>query len=344
MEYTELGRTGLRVSRRGFGALPIQRIPEDDAVAILKRAFDAGFNFFDTARYYPTSEHKLGVAFGDRRDKVVLATKSPAANGEVLRSELMQSLKDLRTDYIDIFQFHLAKKCHRPGEEDGLYDTMLELKKEGIVRHIGITTHRRPVAEEAIESGLYETLQFPFSYISDEHDIKVVRRCEELRIGYIGMKSLAGGLITDSRLAFAYSRQFPGVIPIWGVQRMSELEEFIAHEQELPELDDAMRAEIERDRRELSGNFCRSCGYCMPCPAGIELFQICRMPQTIRRMQPEMYLTSEWREKMELTKQCLHCGACAKKCPYELDPEKLIKTSYDDYVKFAAEWDAKHPA
>lgn len=342
MEYTEFGKTGLKVSRCGFGALPIQRISESAAVEILKRAHGAGITFFDTARGYPTSEAKIGIALSSVRDEIVIATKSPAADGDQLRKDIEKSLNDLKTDHIDIYQFHLAKKCHRPGEDDGLYDTMLDLKARGLVRHIGITSHRRPVAVEAAESGLYETIQFPFSYLSDEADHDLVRLCEKKEIGYIAMKSLAGGLITNSKTAFAYMRQFRGVIPIWGIQRMSELEEFLAHELNMPTLDDEMKALIERDRKELTGNFCRSCGYCMPCPAGIELNQICRMPQTIRRMQPEGYMTDEWREKMERTKECIHCGVCATRCPYELDPQSLIVSSYADYIKFSEEWHKEH--
>lgn len=342
MEYTAFGGTGMNFSRTSFGALPIQRISDEAAVEILHAAYDAGVNFYDTARAYPTSEHKLGLAFSDVRDKIYIATKSMASDADGLARDIEKSLSELRTDHVDILQFHLAKKCHRPGEADGLYDRMLELKKSGAVRHIGITTHRAAVAHEAVESGLYESLQFPFSYLSDDQDLEIVKACEKAGIGFIAMKSMAGGLITNSKIAFAYARQFPGLIPIWGVQRMSEMREFLEHERTQPVLDDAMRAEIERDRAELSGNFCRACGYCMPCPADIPLSEVCRMPQLIRRMQPERYMAHEWREKMELTKNCLHCGACAKKCPYELEPEKLIALAYDDYVQFARDWDTSH--
>lgn len=342
MEYTRFGSTGMEVSRTGFGALPIQRISDDDAVEILHSAFDAGITFYDTAIGYPTSERKLGIAFAGKRDKIVITTKSPAKDGKTLMENLEQSLRDLKTDYIDVYQFHLAPKCHKPGEEDGLFEAMTKAKEQGKVRHIGITTHKRPVALEAARSGLYESIQFPFSYLSDEKDHELVRLCEEKKIGYIAMKALSGGLITNARAAVAYMRQFGGVIPIWGVQRMSEMKEFIALSNDPPTLDDELNAVIAKDREELAGNFCRSCGYCMPCPAGIELFQICRMPQTIRRMLPEDYMTDEWKAKMEQTKKCIQCGACSKKCPYELDPKELIKQAYDDYTRFYEEWHKTH--
>lgn len=342
MEYTQLGKTGLKVSRSGFGALPLQRISDEDADVILREAFEAGITFYDTARIYLSSEAKIGRAFHGVRDKIVIATKSPAEDGASLMRDLEQSLRELRTDHVELFQFHLAKKCHRPGESDGLYDAIMDAKKKGMVLHIGITTHRRHVAQEAAESGSYETVQFPFSYLSDDIDHALVKRCEEKGIGYIAMKALSGGLITDPRAAFAYMRRFKNVIPIWGIQRLRELHDFIACENDPPALDEEMMSKIEADRRELTGNFCRSCGYCMPCPVGIELFQICRMPQTLRRMEPAVWLTDEWKEKMELTKKCIHCGRCAKKCPYELVPEELIRKAYEDYFAFEAEWRAKN--
>lgn len=338
MQFTTLGKTGLKVSRTSFGCLPIQRIPADAAVALLRMAFDGGVNFFDTARYYNDSEEKIGMAFEGMRDKIIIATKSPALDGETLRQEIEVSLKALRTDYIDLLQFHVAKKCHRPGEPDGLYDAAVEAKKAGLIRHIGLTSHRLDVAMESAKSGLFDTIQFPFSYLSSDGDIELVKTCRDLDIGFIAMKALSGGLITNARMAFAFMRQYDNVVPIWGVQKMVELEEFLSLEQNPPPLDDAMRKSIEDDKRELSGNFCRGCGYCLPCPAGIELNWASRMSQAIRRMKDDDFFTEEWQAKMERVKDCIHCGACKKRCPYELDPEILIQTSYKDYWEYYAEW------
>ncbi len=341
MEYTTLGRTGLRVTRSGFGALPLQRVSMEDGGRILRAAFDGGINFFDTARAYRDSEAKIGAALSDVRDRIVLATKSQAADGEKMTQDLHDSLRELRTDYIDLYQFHLGKRCYRPGEPDGLYDAAVEAKRQGKIGHIGLTAHRLDVAMEAARSGLYDTIQFPFSCLSGEQDLELVRTCAQANVGFIAMKALSGGLITDASMAFAYMRQFENVVPIWGIQKDEELAEFLALEQNPPSLDDAMKAKIEREKRDLSGNFCRGCGYCLPCPAGIEINWIARMPYALRRMLPENFLTPEWREKIERVKDCVHCGACAKRCPYELNPAALIRTSYDDYVAFAAEWDAK---
>lgn len=343
MERTILGRTGLSVSRSGFGCLPIQRVSRQEAVRILRAAYDGGINFFDTARYYCDSESKMGEAFrGLPRERLVIATKSPAADGRTLLEELDASLRDLKTEYIDVFQFHVAKKCHRPGEADGLYDAAQKAKDAGKIRHIGLTAHRPDVATASAESGLYDTIQFPLSYLSSARDLQLAETCARGNIGFIAMKALSGGLITDSATAFAFLRQYPHVVPIWGIQKMEELEAFLQHERTPPQLDETMRERIERDKRELSGNFCRGCGYCLPCPAGIELNWAARMPQAIRRMESGGFLTAEWRAKMELVKACIHCNACKSRCPYELDTPALIEAAYSDYRAFAAAWDEAH--
>lgn len=338
MERIRLGKTNLLVSKVSFGALPIQRTDREEALRILRAAQAGGINFFDTARNYYDSESKLGEALQDVRGEVLIATKSAATTGEKLLDDLEISLGELRTDYIDLFQFHIAPKCHRPGEEDGLYEAALEAKRRGTIRHLGLTAHRLDVALEAATSGLYETIQYPFSYLSAERDIELVRTCGRENVGFIAMKGLSGGLITDSSLATAFMNQFGNVVPIWGIQRMNELEEFLVHAENPPSMDDARRRMIERDRQELSGNFCRACGYCRPCPVGIEINWLARMPQAIRRMSPELFMTEEWVEKMERFKSCLHCGACTKKCPYELDPPKLMEVAYEDYHKFRENW------
>jgi predicted aldo/keto reductase-like oxidoreductase len=312
-----------------------------EAVRILRAALDGGINFFDTARGYTDSEAKIGAAFRDRRDKIVLATKTHSQNAEAFAADLDKSLSELGTGYIDLYQFHLAKKCHAPGETDGLYDAALKAKGEGRIGHIGITTHRRDVALAVAKSGLYETLQYPLSYLSSDEDLEAVRLCRDDDVGVIAMKALSGGLITDAAAAFSWMRQQDGVFPIWGIQRMSELEEFLALEESPPEYDAAMRERIAKDRLALSGNFCRGCGYCLPCPAGIEINWVARMPQALRRMRAEDFLTEEWREKMERSLECARCGICSSRCPYELDAPSLIEASYADYRQFAAEHDRK---
>ncbi|MDR3280194.1 MAG: aldo/keto reductase [Synergistaceae bacterium] len=340
MEKTVLGRTGLEVTRCAFGALPLQRISAGESVGILRAAYDGGVNFFDTARAYYDSEDKIGVAFEGYRDKVIIATKAQGLTAEDYEKQLAESLARLRTDYIDIYQFHLAKKCHSPGEPDGLYDAALRAKAAGKIRHIGLTAHRLDVAIEAAKSGLYDTVQFPVSYLSSDRDLGLISVCRENNVGLIAMKALSGGLITDVRIAWLFMRRHDNVVPIWGIQKLSELEEFLAYEKNPPVWSDELREKMSRDRLELSGNFCRGCGYCLPCPAGIEINWIARMPQVLRRMKAEVFMTQEWREKMKTVENCVHCEACKARCPYELDTPKLVADALIDYMEFSKEWQA----
>ncbi|HJA68106.1 MAG TPA: aldo/keto reductase [Candidatus Mediterraneibacter cottocaccae] len=336
MDKVVLGRTGIEVNKNGFGALPIQRISKADAVYLLQKAFYNGINYFDTARAYTDSEEKIGAAFEYTREKIIISTKTAAQDAAGFWKDLETSLKTMKTDYIDIYQFHNPAFCPKPGDESGLYDAMLKAKEEGKIRHIGITNHRIAVAKEAIESGLYETLQFPFSYLAADADLEIVKACKDADMGFIAMKALSGGLIHNSAAAYAYLAQpeFSNVAPIWGVQRESELDEFLSYQDNPPVLDSALNEEITRDRKELSGDFCRGCGYCMPCPAGIEINNCARMSLLLRRAPQAGWLSEEWQEKMKKIEGCLHCNQCMKKCPYGLNTPALLEKNYEDYKTF----------
>lgn len=336
METVTLGSTGITVNKNGFGALPIQRISTEDAAALARKAYDAGITFFDTARFYTDSEVKLGVAFEGMREKVYIATKTAAATPEEFWDQLQTSLSNLKTDYIDIYQFHNPAVCPKPGDGSGLYEAMLEAKAQGKIRHIGITNHRLTVAKEAIESGLYETLQFPFCYLATEKDIELVEACKKANMGFIAMKALSGGLITDSAAAYAFEAQYDNVLPIWGVQRESELDEFISYIDNPPVMNDELQAVIDQDREQLSGDFCRGCGYCMPCPVGIEINNCARMSLLLRRSPSELQLTEDVQNKMKKIENCLHCNQCKSKCPYGLDTPTLLAKNYEDYKKVLA--------
>jgi predicted aldo/keto reductase-like oxidoreductase len=334
MQKITLGKTGLVMNKNGFGALPVQRVSKRDAVYLLQKAFYYGINYFDTARMYTDSEEKIGAAFEYIREKIIISTKTAAKDVESFWTELEMSLKNLRTDFIDIYQFHNPAFCPKPGDGSGLYEAMEEAKKQGKIKHIGITNHRYSVAEEAVESGLYETVQFPFSYLAGEREKKIVDMCKEKNIGFIAMKALSGGLITNSALAYAYMSGFGHVEPIWGIQREEELDEFLSYQENPPVLTDGMKEEIEKEKKELAGDFCRGCGYCMPCPAGIEINNCARMSLLLRRAPKERYLEAEWQEKMKKIEECLHCGKCKGKCPYGLDTPKLLEKNYEDYKTF----------
>lgn len=336
MRQITLGSTGITVPQNAFGALPIQRVSTEMAVKLLRRAYEGGMRFFDTARAYSDSEVKVGEAFDGMRKKVFIATKTGAKTPEEVRAQVETSLKNLRTDYIDIYQFHCADQCYRPGDGTGMYECMEELKKEGKIRHIGITAHKLYIAEEAVESGLYETLQYPFSYLSSEKEIALVKKCKEANMGFIAMKGLAGGLINRSEAAMAFMSQFDNALPIWGIQKEKELEEWLSYMAETPTMNEELTAYIEKEQKELTGEFCRGCGYCMPCPAGIMINQCARMSLMLRRAPSKDWLTPEMQAEMKKIEVCLHCNQCMKKCPYELNTPELLKKNYEDYKKVLA--------
>ena len=333
MPTIRLGRTNLIVNKNGFGALPIQRVTLEEARPILRKAYEKGIDFFDTARIYSDSEEKIGYALSDVRKDIIIATKTPSTTVEGFWQDLNTSLGLLKTDYVDIFQFHNPSFVPRPGDGTGLYEAMLEAREKGLIRFIGFTNHRLHLAEEAVLSGLYDTLQFPFSYLASEKETALVELCAQKDIGFICMKALSGGLITRADAAYAFLSQFP-VLPIWGIQRERELDEFLACGSRPPAMTEEIKAHIARERTELTGDFCRGCGYCMPCPVGIEINNAARMSLMLRRAPEKAWLSEDWQRKMALIDDCLECGQCASRCPYQLDTPSLLKKNWEDYKTF----------
>lgn len=335
MNTITLGSTGITTIQNAFGALPVQRVDYDEATNILRRAYEGGMTFFDTARAYSNSEEKIGLAFGDMwssmRDKIYIATKTAATTPEEFEKQLNLSLSLLKTDYVDIYQFHCVNQCYKPGDGTGMYECMLKAKAEGKIRHIGVTAHKIEIAFECVNSGLYETIQYPFSYLASPREIELYEAAKAHNMGFIAMKGLAGGLINNSKAAMAFMTQYDNVLPIWGIQKMSELEEWLSYIDNTPELDDDMRAYIEKERTELMGDFCRGCGYCMPCPMGITINQCARMSLMLRRAPSAGWLNEHWQEEMKKIETCLNCGKCSSKCPYELNTPALLKKNYEDY-------------
>ena len=333
MQTVRLGRTNLYVTKNGFGTLPIQRVGKDEAINILRRAYEGGINYFDTARFYTDSEEKLGLALSDVRENIIISTKTMQKTPEGFFRELDTSLSLLKTDYVDIYQFHNPPFCPKPNDGTGLYEAMLRAREIGKIRFIGITAHKIEVALEAVKSGLYDTVQYPFSYLASESEHALVKLCAERDVGFICMKALAGGLITRADAAYAYLAEFP-VAPIWGIQRMPELEQFLSFNDNPPEMTEEIKALIERERCELMGDFCRGCGYCMPCPMGIEINNAARMSLMIRRAPKEAQLTEKNRKMMQKIEACINCGKCKSRCPYGLDTPELLRKNYEDYKTF----------
>ena len=335
MREITLGNTGIKTPQNAFGALPIQRVDKEQAVKILRKAYDGGIIFYDTARGYTDSEEKLGAAFEGMRDKIYIATKAMPLNPEKLRTDLETSLNNLKTDYIDLYQLHCVSQCYRPDDGTGMYEVLLEAKQQGKIRHIGITAHKIGVAEEIVESGLYETLQFPFSYLATDRDIALVKKCEENGMGFIAMKGLSGGLLTNADACMAFMSQYP-VLPIWGIQRESELEEWLSFFHKDVSMTVELKAVIEKDRAELLGDFCRGCGYCAPCSVDIIISQCARMSQLIRRSPSQGLLSEQWQKEMMKIDDCIDCGLCKERCPYELDIPTLLRKNLEDYRNILA--------
>lgn len=330
MRTITLGQTGITTPQNAFGALPIQRISLEASVKLLRRAYESGMTFFDTARAYSDSEIKMGAAFEGMRDKIYIASKTQAQTPEKFWEDLETTLTNLRTDYLDIYQFHCVKQCYRPGDGTGMYEAMLEAKAQGKIRHIGITAHKIGIAEEIVESGLYETLQFPFCYLATQRDINLVKRCSELNIGFIAMKGLSGGLLTNSEACMAFMSEYDA-LPIWGIQKESELDEWLSFFDKPATMTEEIARFIEQDRNSLLGDFCRGCGYCMPCVANIQINQCARMSQLIRRSPSEGFLGDFWQGEMAKIEKCIDCGMCKTRCPYELNIPVLLRKNYEDY-------------
>ena len=335
METVRLGRTGLVVNKIGFGVLPIQRVGMEEAKRILHRAVDAGVDFFDTARGYTDSEEKLGAALEPAlRKQLVLATKAKSADGEALMQSLHTSLKTLRTEYVDILQVHNPKQMPAPDDGSGRYEALLEARRAGKIRFIGISAHSVDVAIQAARSALYYTVQFPFSYLSSEGDIKLTKLCAEKDVGFIAMKALSGGLLNDIFTARTWMAQHANVVPIWGIEKESELDQLFEAAKQPETLSAEQQARIEKDRKELSGEFCRGCGYCLPCPADINISQIARLSFLVNRSPTVRFTTPEWQAQISRVDDCQNCGHCSAHCPYGMDTPSLLKKNREWYRNF----------
>ena len=337
MELLPLGKSGLSVTRPAFGALPLQRMERREAVGLLRAAADEGINFFDTARAYTDSEAKLGDAFDGMRGRVLIATKTRGADRAAVEADLAKSLEELRTEYLDLYQFHNIRDLPRPDDGTQRWETMSELKRKGVIRAMGITSHSLELAGEAATSGLYDTVQFPFSLLATAEEEELVRVCREKNIGFIAMKALAGGLITNIPAAFAYLHSFSNAAPIWGMQAKKELAQFLRLAASPPALDADMERAVQAEREALGGRFCRGCGYCLPCPQDIHIPFIARLDRLLRRSPWRQYAEKDWVEKMRTAKTCLRCGDCATRCPYGLNPGELVAANVTDYENFMRE-------
>lgn len=328
MKYKVLGKSNLEVSVVGFGGIPVQRITAEEATVVIKKANEIGVNFIDTARGYTVSEQVIGNAVQGMREKWVIATKSMARDKDTMERDISISLNNLKTDYIDLYQLHNVRTeedYNKVLSSDGAYAALTEAVEKGIIKHIGITSHSLDILKLAVESGKFETIMYPYNIVENQGE-ELFKRAKELNIGVIAMKPMAGGALNNGTLALKYILNNNNVTA--AIPGMATIEEVIENSQ-VPdnslELSNNDMKEISKLINELGGEFCRRCGYCAPCTVGIDIPSL-----FILQGYKERYNLAGWAEDRYINteiraKECIQCGACETRCPYELPIIKMLK-------------------
>jgi predicted aldo/keto reductase-like oxidoreductase len=341
VEKIRFGRTGMMVSRLGFGGIPIQRLSEDEAVAVVKRCLDLGITFLDTANGYTTSEERIGKAIAGRRQDVVIATKTGARTPEDMEKHLQLSLERLNVDYIDLYQLHgvsdpkWADSILAPG---GAADIMEGFKKSGRVKHIGVTSHQKDVAKRLVESDRFESLMFPFNFVSNDALEELLPLCRKHDMGFIAMKPMGGGMLENATVAFKYVFQFSDVLPIVGIEKAGEIEEICQLMQKPLAMTATEQQEMERLKKELGTRFCHRCDYCQPCQQGIQISMVLVFPSLVKRSRPESIVSGRMSAMMEKASTCIECHECEARCPYQRPIAEMIKEYYNQYEKLKSDF------
>jgi len=342
MDKVRLGRTGLMVTRIGFGGLPIQRVTETEAVKVVERCLDLGINFIDTANGYTVSEERIGKAIkGRRRQDVIIATKTYPGTADDIRRNLDLSLKRLQTDYIDIYQFHqvsnegVFRQVLGPG--DDLYAIFEEAKKAGKIRHIGVSSHQIDIAKKLVASDRFETLMFPFNFITREAADELLPLCRKHDVGFIDMKPMAGGMLYDAPVAFKWLFRFPDIALIPGIKKIEEIEEIIDLYEGSHEMTDDELARMQVLKDELGTRFCRQCDYCQPCSQEIAISMVMAFPSFVKRLPETWFMEGMVRTVMNKAAECIECGECETRCPYDLPIREMLRENYDLFEKIKAE-------
>jgi len=346
MEKVRLGKAGLMASKLGLGGVPLQRLSQQEAVTLVIRCLDLGINFLDTAAEYPLGEEPIGKAIRGRRDEIILSTKARGTRQEV-EAKLKESLKKLGVSYIDLYQLHgvntfeMYRNYLAP---EGPLAVMQQAKKAGLIKHIGITSHSIEVAKEAVKSSLFETIMFPFNFITSEPADELLPLATQHDVGFIAMKPLAGGLLDSAGIAFKYLFQFPDVISIPGIQKVSEIEEIVELYQGSWKITAAEQAEMQRLKKDLNNKLCRRCNMCEPCPEKIPVLQVVDLMPFIINMPPAYAYSDPIADKLQVVKNCTRCGECEKNCPYGLPVMDMVRENFKTYQEGRAKYLKQVPA
>ncbi len=335
MDYVTLGKTGLKISRMGFGGIPIQRIDAQGTKELIHKMADAGVNYIDTARGYTVSEEYLGYALEGVRDKFVLATKSMARTKEAMTADIEKSLGNLRTEYIDLYQVHnpSMEQLEQVMNEGGALEALKEAQAAGKIRHIGLTAHSVAVFERALELDWVETIMFPYNIVESQGE-ELIARCKEKNIGFIAMKPLAGGAIENASLAIRYICANDNVtVVIPGMAEEKELEQNLRACLDESPLSEEEQKEIAGIREQLGSNFCRRCNYCAPCTAGINIPSVFLFAGYLERYDLGDWARDRYDSLAVKASACVGCGECETRCPYQLPIREMLKKCAQEFGK-----------
>lgn len=333
MEYVTLGKTGLKISRLGFGGIPIQRVDAAKTKELVKAMAEKGINYIDTARGYTVSESYLGEALEGLRDRFVLATKSMTRTKEAMEKDIEISLGNLRTDYIDLYQ------VHNPGMKDldtvtapgGALEALMAAKEAGKIGHIGLTAHSVEVFEKALTLPWVETIMFPYNIVESQGE-ELIAKCKEQNIGFIAMKPLAGGAIEDGSVAVRYICSNPNVtVVIPGMYDLKEIDQNFAAADNTAPLTEEELAKIAEVKKQLTGNFCRRCNYCAPCTVGINIPSVFLFQGYLDRYGLGDWAKDRYASMAVKASACVGCGACESRCPYNLPIREMLKVAAEKF-------------
>jgi predicted aldo/keto reductase-like oxidoreductase len=328
MRRVVLGKTGIEVNRLGFGGIPIQRVGERQAVETVLHAVESGVDFIDTSRAYTTSERRIGKALAQTSKRVIVASKSQNKTRDGARADLERSLKELQRERIDLYQCHFVRDEDEYGKvisSTGAFQGLVRAKEEGLIRHIGITTHSLDLLDRILDDGLFETIMVCFSFLEPLAREKIIPKAIEKGVGVIGMKPFSGGVIDNARLALEYVLSQPGIVILAGVEDKRLFDENWEVFQEGHGLIDGEEREIEEIRKTYEKSFCRRCDYCQPCSEDIPIQMILGIRSMVRRMGKRILLEGWGPKAIDRARHCSECGECMERCPYELPIPELIK-------------------